>query len=333
MTTETPAPPQHVTSARHRLIGLIFALLVGAVLAVQSRINGALGGSLGDPLAAAVISFGLGLLVLLVITAFVRSGRQGLRRVAVSVRSGSGLRWWHCIGGLSGAYLVFGQGVAAESLGVAMFTVAVVAGQVVNGMIVDRAGLGPGGPQRVSAQRFGGAVLAVVAVVIAVGAQLRGASGGADWLVLLPAVAGVLMAWQQAVNGRVQAAAGSTLAASALNFGVGAFALVVAFAVKVVVWGPPGEFPPQPWLYTGGLLGIFVIGGAAALVRRTGVLVLSMGMIAGQLVGALLLDLLVPAPGTSIAASTLVGIGLTFVAVVVAALPDRPGRRGADLPR
>lgn len=45
-------------------------------------------------------------------------------------------------------------------------------------------------------------------------------------------------------------------------------------------------------------------------------------MIAGQLSGALLLDLLVPAPGTVVHTSTLVGIGLTFLAVVVAVLPE-----------
>lgn len=330
MIAETASPPQNVATGRHRAVGLIAALAVGIVLAVQSRINGTLGAQLGDAVAAASISFGLGLVILVICTAITPSGRNGMRRIAVEVRSGTGLRPWHCIGGLSGAYLVFGQGVAAESLGVALFTVAVVAGQVVNGMVVDRFGLGPGGPQRVTAQRLVGAVLAVVAVMVAVAAQLRGSQ--ANLLVLLPALAGVLMAWQQAVNGRVKQTADSALAASTLNFGVGTVALLVAFAVEAAVWGVPSSFPAQPWLYIGGALGIFVIGGSAMLVRYTGVLMLSMGMIAGQLIGALLLDLVVPAPGTQVAASTLVGIGLTLVAVAIAALPDRPGRRPRGLP-
>ncbi|GAB3295502.1 DMT family transporter [Parasphingorhabdus pacifica] len=331
MTTETSVPPQNVAPTPQRVVGLLAASAVGVVLAVQSRINGTLGTRLDDALAAAVISFGLGLLILLLGTAFSSSGRRGMRRIATEVRSGAGLRWWHCVGGLSGAYLVFSQGAAAGALGVALFTVGVVAGQVANGLVVDRYGLGPGGPQRMTVPRVLGAVIAVGAVAMAVAAELRGANPSG--LVLLPVVAGVLMAWQQAVNGRVQHAAGSTLSASTLNFAVGTVALVVAFAVKAAVAGVPSGFPTEPWLYIGGALGIFVIGGAAALVRYTGVLVLSMGMIAGQLIGALLLDLIVPVPGTRIEVSTLAGIGFTCLAVIVASLPDRPGRRSSDLPR
>ena len=70
-------------------------------------------------------------------------------------------------------------------------------------------------------------------------------------------------------------------------------------------------------------------GGSVALVRYTGVLVLSLGMIAGQLVGALLLDVF----GPGVATSTVVGVLLTLVAVGVAALPDRAGRAARGLPR
>nr|WP_246868878.1 DMT family transporter [Saccharopolyspora sp. ASAGF58] len=41
---------------------------------------------------------------------------------------------------------MFTQGMAATALGVAMFTVAVVAGQISSGLVVDRLGLGPAGP-------------------------------------------------------------------------------------------------------------------------------------------------------------------------------------------
>ncbi|WP_246868877.1 DMT family transporter [Saccharopolyspora sp. ASAGF58] len=177
--------------------------------------------------------------------------------------------------------------------------------------------------------RLFGAGLALVAVVIAVSTQLG--SGRASWLVLLPALAGIGLGLQAAVNGRMKQAVDSTVFAAMFNFGVGMTAVALAFAVEVVLRGLP-PLPADAWLYTGGFLGTLVIGGSVALVRFTGVLVLSLGMIAGQLVGALLLDVFAPA-GAGISTSTFLGVLLTLVAVGVAAMPDRAGRSARRLPR
>ena len=143
--------------SRHRLFGVLGAGLAGLLLAVQSRINGALGARLGDGLETAVISFGVGLVGLVLWTACTPNARRGLRGVLQEVRSRGALRWWQCLGGVCGAYLVFSQGVSAGVLGLALFTVAVVAGQVISGLVVDRFGLGPAGPQRVTGARTVGA--------------------------------------------------------------------------------------------------------------------------------------------------------------------------------
>ncbi|WP_263249627.1 DMT family transporter [Saccharopolyspora rosea] len=314
-------------SKGQRALGMAGAALVGVLLALQSRLNGALGARLDDGLAAGVISFGGGFVVLAVCTAAIPSARRGVALLVTEVRGPDGLRAWQCLGGVCGGYLVFSQGMAASALGVALFTVAVVAGQVSSGLVVDRFGLGPGGPQRVTVARMAGAALAVVAVVLSVSAQLGGVHG--SWLVVLPALAGIGLGWQAAVNGRVKQVAGSAVTAATLNFAVGTLSLGLAFVLELLVRGAPRAFPPQPWLYVGGLLGIFVIGGSVALVRYTGVLLLSLGMIAGQLVGALLLDVF----GPGVATSTVVGVLLTLVAVGVAALPDRAGRAARGLPR
>ena len=57
---------------------------------------------------------------------------------------------------------------------------------------------------------------------------------------------------------------------------------------------PSGRFPTEPWLYVGGPIGIVFIALAAAIVRFTGVLLLGLATIAGQIVGAVLLDLVLP---------------------------------------
>ncbi len=293
------------------------------MVAVQSRINGELGVRLADGIAAAVVSFGVGLLILLVLVPATPGGRRGLSALRGALRTGT-LRPWQCLGGVCGAFLVATQGLTIGALGVAVFTVAVVAGQSGSSLLVDRAGIGPAGRQPVTPNRLIGAVLTVLAVLLAVGDRLGDPRALA--LALLPLAAGVGIAWQQAVNGRVRAASGSAMTATLVNFTVGTAALLVTFAVDLAVRGrPAGAFPDEPWLYLGGPLGIVFIALAAALVRFTGVLLLGLATIAGQIVGAVLLDLLLPTAASHPGLDTLLGAALTMVAVLVAAFG--PARR------
>ncbi len=287
------------------------------MVAVQSRINGELGVRLADGIAAAVVSFGVGLLILLVLVPATPGGRRGLAALRGALRTGT-LRPWQCLGGVCGAFLVATQGLTIGALGVAVFTVAVVAGQSGSSLLVDRAGIGPTGRQPVTPNRLIGAMLTVLAVLLAVGDRLGDPDALA--LALLPLAAGVGIAWQQAVNGRVRAASGSAMTATLVNFTVGTAALLVTFAVDLAVRGrPAGAFPDEPWLYLGGPLGIVFIALAAALVRFTGVLLLGLATIAGQIVGAVLLDLVLPTAASHPGLDTLLGAALTMVAVLVAA--------------
>ncbi|MEU6073105.1 DMT family transporter [Micromonospora sp. NPDC047074] len=317
------APP--APSAARRIVGVGLATASGVAVAVQSRINGELGVRLADGIAAAVVSFGLGLLVLLVLVPATPGGRRGLTTLRGALTAGT-LRPWQCLGGMCGAFLVAAQGLTIGTLGVAVFTVAVVAGQSGSSLAVDRAGIGPGGRQGVTPQRLAGAALTVVAVLLAVGDRLG--DPGTLGLALLPLLAGVGIAWQQAVNGRVRMASGSALTATLVNFTVGMVTLLVAFAVDIALRGwPAGSPPAEPWLYLGGPIGIVFIAIAAAIVSFTGVLLLGLATIAGQIVGAVLLDLLLPTAASRPDAVTLLGAALTLVAVIVAAVtPGRPAR-------
>ncbi|MFI6264463.1 DMT family transporter [Micromonospora sp. NPDC051006] len=309
--------------ATQRIVGVGLATVSGLAVAGQSRINGELGVRLADGFAAAVVSFGVGLLVLLVLVPATPTGRRGLVAVRRALAAGA-LRPWQCLGGVCGAFLVATQGLTIGTLGVAVFTVAVVAGQSGSSLAVDRAGIGPTGRQAVTAQRLTGAALTVVAVLLAVSDRLG--DPGALVLAVLPLLAGIGIAWQQAVNGRVRAAADSALTATLINFAVGTVALLVAFAIDIAVRGwPAGSLPTEPWLYLGGPIGIVFIALAAAIVRFTGVLLLGLATIAGQIVGAVLLDLALPTEASHPSITTLLGAALTLVAVLVAALaPARP---------
>ncbi|WP_020578091.1 DMT family transporter [Actinopolymorpha alba] len=429
--TQPATSPRHAASthSRHVALGLGAAFFIGLLLACQSRINGELGHRLGDGVLAALWSFGSGLVVLLAALAVVPGVRHGLRRVIRAVRPAGGfaeggdpsgsespdpaaptptsatatagigttiaasLRPWQVLGGLCGAFLVVTQSLTVGLVGVAAFTVAVVAGQATSSLVVDRLGLGPGGRHPITPTRILGATLTLGAVLLSVSDELGTASTLV--LALLPALAGIGTAWQQAVNGWVGAVAsaspvranasdpapatrtptpvpatptpaptptptpatttttgpdhthpeparGTTLAtaprpatnqlagalvAALVNFSVGTAGLLLAATVDIAARGLPGGWPSEPVLYLGGLFGIAFISLAAAVVRITGVLLLGLGTVAGQLVGALVLDGMVPTGTAHLTTTTVIGTLLTLVAVTVAALPRNLPRR------
>jgi transporter family-2 protein len=335
--SQTPDPA--AGSGTGRAVGVALAIVAGFAAALQSRVNGTLATETGTAFGTAALSFGSGLVLLTLALPLSRSGRSALGQVAAGLRRGreaGGLRWWECLGGLGGAFYVMSQGLTVDVLGVAVFTIALVAGQSVSSLVIDRIGLAPGGVRLVTVGRALGPVLTVVAVVVVSGA---GAATAALGLALFPLVAGVLQSFQQALNGRVRAAVrptaggndGGVLAATFVSFLVGTAALLVVFGVSLAVDGAPTgtlptRLPADLLLYSGGLLGIVFIALQAAVVQRIGVLLLGLGMIAGQVVGALVLDVVSPAvapPG----AATYVGAALTLLAVAVPLLEGALRRR------
>ncbi|MEF3403478.1 DMT family transporter [Agromyces sp. CCNWLW203] len=318
----------HVEHSRIPMwIALVLALLFGAGTALQSRVNGQLAVALDDPFVAAAFSFGSGLVILLLVLPMWKPGRAGLAKVVGELR-GRTLPWWMVLGGLAGAWFVTTQGLSAGVIGVALFTIAIVAGQTVGGIVFDLVGLGPGGRRPLSATRVVGAVLALAAIGWAVSAQLAG--DAPIVLMVLPFIAGVGAAWQQAVNGRVKAVAASAYTATLFNFTVGTTALVIVMLVHAASAGWPEALPTEPWLYAGGALGCIFIAGQAMLVRRLGVLLLALCGVAGQLVAALALDLLLPTADRPVGIATIGGTVLALIAVGVASI--RWGRRKHALP-
>lgn len=291
-------------------------VLAGAMVALQSQINGKLAGRLGDGsragIGAAVISFGSGLVVLAVVTLLVPRLRATAARFHGIVLGGR-LRPPEIIGGLFGAFLVACQGLTVGTIGVALFSVALTAGQAVSALAVDHLGIGPSGRQGIAAPRVVAAVFAVAAVVLATWSRLASHLSGLVLLfALLAFLAGGGASVQQAINGRVSQQVGPWMT-TLNNFVVGTAALVVVFAVSLLAHGRLHGLPHTWWLYTGGLIGMSFIWLAALLVRVYGVLVLGLSMIAGQVIGAQVIQSIadhraVPPSGVLAAALTVLGV-------------------------
>lgn len=306
-------------------LGLLAAVIAGLLVPVQARVNGALGMALADGLAAAVVSFTTGLILMIAISLALPRGRAGLAEVLPALRERRFPRYY-VLAGAIGALFVFAQSFTVGLLGVALFTVAAVTGQTLSGLLVDRMGIGPAGKRPITGIRVIGSVLTVAAVAWAVSPRFSGGAGASDPLqlilpVLLPVLAGFLMSFQQAMNGTATVHYGTPITATLVNFVAGSVLLWLAWGIKLAIAGAGNGLPGQWWYYLGGPMGCIFIAVAAFLVRSLGVLVTGLGMIAGQLLGSLGLDLALPAPGTVVALPTVLGTLLTLAAIVLASLP------------
>ena len=114
------------------LLPLLGIVLGGVFLASQAPINAALARSLGDPLLAACISFGIGFLALAAISAF--RGAWPMMGAVIAAP------WWSWAGGLLGAFYVAIVIWGVPQLGVVSTVAALVFGQVAAALILDAVG-------------------------------------------------------------------------------------------------------------------------------------------------------------------------------------------------
>lgn len=290
------------------------------LLSLQARINGELGIQLHNGIQAATISFLVGFTGLGVLLMFSASMRKGFARIPAQLRARQ-LKRWHLLGGIGGALFVVAQVYAVPLLGVALFTVVIVAAEVVSALIIDRIGIGPGGVRRPTLSRISGAGIAIIAVCVASLDRFDVVTASAFALIAIVLTRfGTIV--QSAINARVAVAAGSALTASFISFALGtAFLLVVlgglalANIVEINLTALPW------WMYTGGFMGAIIVVLIALLVPRVGVLIFGLSTIAGQVFGALLVDLLAPSAGSQVTVVTFIGSIVAILAVLVALDP------------
>lgn len=299
------------------------AIAIGVMTAIQARINGVLGVRLDDGIVAGLVSFTVGLLALILVIACLPQARRGVARLWHGVRERS-IPAWMLLGGACGALTVSTQGLTAGILGVSLFTVGVVAGQTLHGLVLDRIGFGPAGVVAVTPGRVLGGLLALAAVGISLSGDVL--SAAPLWMLLLPFAAGVGIAWQAATNGRLAQRVQSPITATLMSFIAGSVILLLAAGISVAVRGMPDALPAEPWLYLGGFLGFAYILLGAFLVAHTGVLLLGLGSVLGQLSASVVIDLVWPTAAGP-APWQIIGMVVVAVASVVAAVPRRR-RRG-----
>ena len=297
------------------LFGLV-TIFIGFLAAVQSRVNGQFSKDVHNGLAAALISFLTGWIIILILMAFLPKERVGLRTIFHAMRH-KALRRWEVTGGAIGGFFVATQSISVPLIGVALFTIVTVAGQTVASLYVDKYGLSPRGKQHITPPRVIAAALTLVAICIAVYPDLKHSS-----LRFLPLIfsliVGCLASLQQALNGRVNEIAKSPLATTWMNFLTGTTVVALALIVNLLTGGSVGPLPSNPFIYLGGSIGVIFIALSATIIRHMGVLNFILFSVTGQLLGAVALDWLFPAYKGALTINLIVGVLLTIGAIAFA---------------
>ncbi|HWW90322.1 MAG TPA: DMT family transporter [Solirubrobacteraceae bacterium] len=143
-----------------RGLAVLLGVGAGCLVGMQAPINSRLGRALGD-VQAATFSFLIGTAALVLVAAFVRGGLGNLGHVGRAP-------WWALVGGLLGAVFVTVALVTVRTLGASGLTAAVIAGQLMISVVIDRFGLLGVAKQHISTSRVLGLVLLVAGVVLVV---------------------------------------------------------------------------------------------------------------------------------------------------------------------
>ncbi|WP_165384236.1 DMT family transporter [Leucobacter triazinivorans] len=315
---------QRASHARSAAIAIAAAIAAGVGVSAQTSVNGHVNVVVDSAVLATAINHSSALVLAtafaLVTGAFPRA-RATLRSQQVRLRP-----WWF-LGGLMGFVGVLIVISVTPVLGVVVVGVAVTLGQLAGSVIADSGGLGPGGRRPLTAFRAIGIVVAIAA--IAVGAIGRIALDNV-WLVPLIVLSGALIAIQQAANAWLVVVTGEFSVMSVINFSVTLVFVLIALLISAST--SDIDFAAIPyWAPLGGVLGA-VIGVVSALtVRTVGVLSVMLCVAAGQALGGIVLDLVVPVDRVGLTAASVCSAVLAVLAVTIASLhagPRASRRRG-----
>jgi len=299
----------------------LLAAASGILIALQARANGELSHRLDNAPQAALVSFSSGLFFVALYALFSPAVKAGIVRLRAAVRNGDIPRWRLLAGALGGSFVAIQTAIQTSVvplIGVAVYSVASLAGQTATSLIVDRIGLTGGGPKLISPRRVGAALITVFAVLVSVFDKIE-AHSFSFIAVFLAVVAGALVGVQRALNGQINEHSGQSYTTSLLNFITGTSFLVIFIMILILL----GQIELQPlpngpwWIYTGGVIGVIYIASTSLIVQHLGVLTFTLFSVGGQLFGSLLLDLYAPSEGVSVSWYLVTGIAMTYIGVVV----------------
>ncbi len=264
-------------------------VLVGVQFAAQAPVNGGLGRSTG-PLVAALISFLVGSMALLLIVA-----ASGQLEKSVSLGN---VPLWQLTGGVIGATYVALAASTISRIGAGVIAAVTVTGQLACSVVIDHFGWFGIEVQDLTGPRvlgivllLGGAMAMLYSRQEARAEQQEANAGYRERLIICVVVflASLAVGVQHPLNSELAVQVGD-LPAGLVNFTVGtvllAFAVLFTGQTRAVLRARQA----RPRYFLGGLIGSVVVVASLSAVTVIGAAGLTAALVTGQMIGSLLLD-------------------------------------------
>jgi bacterial/archaeal transporter family-2 protein len=302
----------------NRSVFILLALAAGCLMAVQARINSFVATDLGDSITAGAVVFAAGFVTMAAAAALTRAARRSVRVMWGQLRRRE-LPRYLLLSGPAGMLGVLAQTTTVQVIGVALFSLSFILGQMVASTSIDHFGWSLSTRRRLNI--IGGAALALAMAGVATASVPRlDAAGSAVWAAFaFVFAAGIAVSAHMAFNGRITAAVGrpEPAALATYVFGTATMMLVIAALAAGGLGRLDTLVNVKVWYLALGLAGPVLVLLAAGIVRRIGVLLFTLGMVTGQLIGSILLDLYWPAANAAVSWITMAGAALSLCALIV----------------
>lgn len=145
----------------HQLLWQAIGVIAGMFGATQFAINGHLGVVIASPIHAAMISFTIGAILLIV---FVLVAKVPVKNLQLAVKQGSS-KWWIWIGGILGGSYVLGSASLVPKIGTGQVVVMALFGQLLFSAIIEQFGLFQSPQETVARNKLIGLMVLFVGVI------------------------------------------------------------------------------------------------------------------------------------------------------------------------
>lgn len=279
---------------------LIFALAAGLVVPIQTAVNSRLRSYVISPFLASFVSFSVGTMFLFFITLLTK------HTVLIDSSVFYNEPKWIWIGGVLGLIGLTANILLFPVLGGVQTVVLPIMGQIIMSIIIDHFGLFHAPMHALSPLRFIGLIVLVIGVMMVIVLPdwlrkrkqhnaLQNETPDASKLPfqVLGIFAGMLMATQSAINGKLGSILASPVHAAFISFLVGTIFLfiIVTFIRREIhqLKFAIGKDKPK-WIWIGGILGSFFVFGMSYLVPIIGTGLVVIICLFGQIICSILLD-------------------------------------------
>ena len=143
---------------QHSLL-IILTVVIGMTLSLQPPINAVIARTFDSALFASMVSIGISFIIVVVLWSIWGNGLFSTEHVKA-------LPWWVVFGGVIGVVVVAGSIAIAPRIGLTIFFVSIVAGQLISAVVMDHVGAFGVPEKPINLYKILGLVLVVIGAAI-----------------------------------------------------------------------------------------------------------------------------------------------------------------------